>query len=33
MVVIYSYLERNDGIVFKFHMDNSTFFDISASVF
>ena len=33
MIVIYGYLERESGKVFKFHMNKSSFFKISASLY
>ena len=33
MVVIYGYLERDNDKVSKFHMNNSSFFEIDASLF
>ena len=33
MVVIYGYLERDNDKVFKFHTNNPSFFEISASLF
>ena len=33
MFIIYGYFERDNYKVFKFHMSNSSFFEVSASLF